>query len=70
VGGDEVADDFQPRIDYLGLAQAFKQHKTLHQIRHNLRGRLPPVGSHFSLGQAAPFSDHGGAKRNIHGVLT
>ena len=64
--GYEIADDFRPGVDYFGFAQALAEPEPLHQSRHQLGWGLPSVGLQFFLGQTAPFSEYGGAKRRVH----
>src|SRR5439155_22266791 len=64
--GNEFANDLRPRVDYFSFMQALTKSQALHQLRNQLRRRLPAVGLHFPLTQAAPFSNHGGTKRWRH----
>src|ERR1043166_3453467 len=64
--GDELTNDLGPCVDYFSFMQALTKSHALHQLWNQFRRRLPAVHPHFSLRQAAPFGDHGGAKRGVH----
>src|SRR6516225_2170805 len=64
--GDELTNYLGPRVDYFSFMQALTKSEALHQLRNQLRRRLPAVGPHFSLRQAAPFGDHCGTERGLH----
>jgi len=45
--GDKLTNDLGPRVDYFSFMQALAKSRTLHQLRHQLRGRLPAVDLRF-----------------------